>query len=168
MRLHVVAMAGRERAPTRRSSSGPRVDFVLSLQARELVMIEAAIVGLGFWGRQLVQAVQGRSETIRFAAAVEPRSNEMLPFAEQYALRLRDYAQVLADPAIDAIVIANTNSLHAEYAIRAAQAGKHVFVEKPMALTAADARATVEACRRANVALTGRLQLAFPSGPRSN
>lgn len=117
-------------------------------------MIEAAIVGLGFWGRQLVQAVQGRSERIRFTAAVEPRLNETVSFAEQYGLRLRDYAQVLADPAIDAIVIANTNSLHADYAIRAAQAGKHVFVEKPMALTAADARATVEACRRANVALT--------------
>ena len=44
------------------------------------------------------------------------------------------------DAAIDAIVIANTNSLHGEYARRAAAAGKHVFVEKPLALSARDAR----------------------------
>lgn len=118
-------------------------------------MIDAAIVGLGFWGRQLVRAVHGRSDSIRFTAAIERRLNETVPFAEQHGLTLHeDYAQVLGDSAITAIVIANTNSLHAEYAIRAARAGKHVFVEKPMALTAAAARDMIEACKRANVVLT--------------
>ena len=117
-------------------------------------MIDAAIVGVGVWGRHLVRAVHGGSDRIRFTAAVGQRPDETMPFAEQHGLRVRDFAQVLGDPAIAAVVIANTNSLHAEYAIRAAQAGKHVFVEKPMALTARDARETVEACRRADVVLS--------------
>src|SRR5688572_13825466 len=117
-------------------------------------MIDAAIVGLGFWGRQLVQAVYGTSDKIRFTAVVDTQPGETSPVAQQYGLRVCDYARVLVDPAIDAIVVANTNSLHGEYARRAANAGKHVFVEKPMALNARDARATVEACRRAGVVLT--------------
>ena len=116
-------------------------------------MIDAAIVGLGFWGCHLVRAVQGASDGIRFTRAAERREGDKAAFAEQHALRLGDYDEILADPAVDAVVIANVNSSHAEYAIRAARAGKHVLVEKPMALTAADARATVEACRRANVVL---------------
>ena len=117
-------------------------------------MIDAAIVGLGFWGRQLVQAVHGASDKIRFTAAVERRPEETASIAQQYGLRIGDYDGVLADAAIEAIVIANTNSLHGEYARRAAAAGKHVFVEKPLALSARDARQTVEACRRAGVVLT--------------
>lgn len=117
-------------------------------------MINAAIVGLGYWGRQLVRAVHGTSHSIRFTTAVEQRVHDAVHFAQQHGLTLcEDYSQVLADPGITALVIAHTNSLHAGYAIRAAQAGKHVFVEKPMALTAASARETVEACRTANVVL---------------
>ena len=54
---------------------------------------------------------------------------------------------------IDAVYIALPNSMHAEYTIRAAQAGKHVLCEKPMATSLADCRAMIEACRKANVKL---------------
>jgi predicted dehydrogenase len=54
---------------------------------------------------------------------------------------------------IDAVYIALPNSMHAEYTIRAARAGKHVLCEKPMATTLADCRAMIEACRKANVKL---------------
>ena len=52
---------------------------------------------------------------------------------------------------IDAVYVSLPNSLHAEWTIRAAEAGKHVFCEKPLAVTAADGRRMVEACRAAGV-----------------
>jgi 1,5-anhydro-D-fructose reductase (1,5-anhydro-D-mannitol-forming) len=61
--------------------------------------------------------------------------------------------KLLADPEVDAVYIATPNSLHAEQAVRAAQAGKHVLVEKPMAITAADGERMIEACRRHGVKL---------------
>lgn len=117
-------------------------------------MIDAAIIGLGRWGRHLVQSVQGSSETIRFVAAVQPQRDKALEFAQQHDLELfDDYSRVLGDGRIDAVVLAHTNSLHVEYAVRAAQSGKHVFCEKPLALTAGNALEAVEACRKANVML---------------
>jgi 1,5-anhydro-D-fructose reductase (1,5-anhydro-D-mannitol-forming) len=62
-------------------------------------------------------------------------------------------AELLADPAVDAVYISSTNERHAEQAIAAAAAGKHVLCEKPLALTLAEARAIVAACARAGVVL---------------
>jgi 1,5-anhydro-D-fructose reductase (1,5-anhydro-D-mannitol-forming) len=75
--------------------------------------------------------------------------------AQAYAIpRIYDsIADALADPAIDAVFISTPNSLHASHTIAAAQAGKHVLVEKPMATNAADARAMVDACATAGVKL---------------
>jgi 1,5-anhydro-D-fructose reductase (1,5-anhydro-D-mannitol-forming) len=60
---------------------------------------------------------------------------------------------LLADPAVDAVYISTTNELHAAQAIAAAVAGKHVLCEKPLAMNLANARAIVEACRKAGVVL---------------
>lgn len=59
----------------------------------------------------------------------------------------------LRDPAVEVVYIASPNALHAEQTIRAAQAGKHVLVEKPMALTVDDAQRMIDACETANVQL---------------
>jgi predicted dehydrogenase len=113
-----------------------------------------AILGLGGWGRRLVDAVQGRSEQVGFAAAVvtDPAKHEAYAALRGLALG-RDYRAVLADPAIDGIVIATPHSRHAEHAVAAAEAGKPVFVEKPLALTLADARRIAAACDAAPVPL---------------
>jgi len=63
------------------------------------------------------------------------------------------YAELLEDPAVDAVYIGLPNGLHEEWTIRAAQAGKHVLCEKSLALNSAAARRMVEACRDANVLL---------------
>ena len=58
------------------------------------------------------------------------------------------YEALLADPEIDAVYVPLPNNLHAAWSIRAADAGKHVLCEKPLAATAAEARAMFEAARR--------------------
>jgi predicted dehydrogenase len=118
-------------------------------------MITAAIVGLGWWGQTLVESVQGSSDAIRFeVAATRTSSDQARAFADQHGLRMLDTLEsVLALHELDAIVLATPHSLHAQQVIAAATAGKHVFCEKPFALTTADAQAAVDAVRSAGVAL---------------
>lgn len=64
-----------------------------------------------------------------------------------------DFDEIRRNPDIDAVYIALPNSMHAEYTVRAAQAGKHVLCEKPMATSLADCRTMIRACRESNVKL---------------
>ncbi|HLX81530.1 MAG TPA: Gfo/Idh/MocA family oxidoreductase [Burkholderiales bacterium] len=116
-------------------------------------MIDAAIVGLGRWGRSLVESVQGKSGRLRFVRGVDP-SPEAREFAARHGLKFSaDHAGAISDPAVNAIVLATPHSLHLEQVLAAARAGKAVFCEKPLALKAADAARMIEACDRAGVAL---------------
>src|SRR5690349_1210256 len=115
-------------------------------------MLSAAIVGLGRWGRNLVEAVQGRSDRIRFTHAVVRRPEEAREFAARHALGVStDFAAMLADREVQAVVLTTPHSLHVEQIVAAAAAGKPVFCEKPLALTLADAERAISACRRAGV-----------------
>jgi predicted dehydrogenase len=118
-------------------------------------MITAAQVGLGWWGKTLVESVQGTSDVIQFVAAVSRRpSDDHRQFAAAQHLTLHpSYAAVLADPSVQAVVLATPHSLHSAQVIAAAAAGKHVFCEKPFALTQADAEAAVAATQAAQVTL---------------
>ena len=64
-----------------------------------------------------------------------------------------NFDEILHNPAIDAVYVALPNSMHAEYTIRAAKAGKHVLCEKPMATTSPSAESMIAACKAANVKL---------------
>ena len=118
-------------------------------------MINAAIVGLGWWGKTLVEAVSGVSDDIKFVAATtRSLSDEAKAFCAEHDMELREsFEDIIADPAIDAVVLVTPNSVHAQQTIAAAEHGKHVFCEKPFALTGADARAAVDACEKAGVTL---------------
>lgn len=118
-------------------------------------MINAAIVGLGWWGKTLVESVSGISEDIKFVAATtRSQSDEDKAFCELHNMELREsYENILSDPDIDAVVLVTPNSLHSGQTIAAAEHGKHVFCEKPFAMTGFDARAAVDACEKANVSL---------------
>jgi len=117
-------------------------------------MLRAAICGAGHWGTRLISSVQGKSEKIVFAAAVTRDPAGKRPLADRFGLKLTDsYAGVLADPAIDAVVLATPHSQHAAEIAAAAKAGKHVFAEKPFTLTRADAEAAIAACRAAGITL---------------
>ena len=118
-------------------------------------MINAAIVGLGWWGKTLVESVQGTSHDIQFVAgSSRVASPELRAFAEAQKLRLHEsYGAVLADPSVHAVVLATPHSLHPQQVVAAARAGKHVFCEKPFALTRSDAEAAADATETAGVAL---------------
>jgi predicted dehydrogenase len=117
-------------------------------------MIEAAIVGLGRWGKTLVEAVQGKSDKLRFTHAVSRNPDRLRDFAGRRQLVVvGELTQVLADPAIHAVVLATPHSLHCDQVIPAALAGKAVFCEKPLTLTKADAERAIAACREAGVVL---------------
>lgn len=117
-------------------------------------MLRAAICGAGHWGSRLIESVQGRSGKIRFVAAVTRDPVALKPLGERFGLGLTTrYADVLADPAIDAVVLATPHSRHADEIAAAARAGKHVFVEKPFTLTRASAAGAIEACRKAGITL---------------
>ena len=118
-------------------------------------MINAAMIGLGWWGKTLVEAVQGVSGDIQFvAAASRTQSDDYKAFCASHGLTFHQtYEQALADPNVTAVVLATPHSLHSPQVIAAAQAGKHVFCEKPFALTKADAEAAVAATKKAGVTL---------------
>jgi predicted dehydrogenase len=118
-------------------------------------VVSAAIVGLGWWGKTLVESVQGASDVVRFTqVATRTISPEVQAFAGDHGLRVAEgYEAVLADPELDAVVLATPHSLHSAQVIAAAEAGKHVFCEKPLALTKDEAEAAVEAVQRAGVTL---------------
>jgi len=117
-------------------------------------MLRKAIFGAGHWGRRLIELVHGKSGKIRFVAAVTRDPAGQRALADRFGLALTDrYADVLADSAIDAVVLATPHSQHAAEIAAAARAGKHVFVEKPFTLTRADAERAIAACRAAGITL---------------
>jgi len=117
-------------------------------------MINAAVVGLGWWGKTLVESGE-HSDAIRFVAgATRTLSPEIEAFAKEKQLRLAlSYEALLADPAIDAVVLATPHSMHGGQVTAAAAAGKHVFCEKPFTLTKREAEAAVAAVQKAGVTL---------------
>ncbi len=118
-------------------------------------MINAAMVGLGWWGKTLVEAVQGESDKIRFVAGTtRSLSDDAKTFAEAQGFELREsYGDIVNDPDIDAVVLATPHSAHVPQIVEAAQAGKHIFCEKPFALTKGEAEEAVNAVETAGVAL---------------
>lgn len=120
----------------------------------EKMMIDAAIFGLGRWGKNLVRSVQGKSTKIQFKYGVVQYPEKYDDFAQEADFNVTADAQaVLADPQISAIILATPHILHVEQIIAAAKAGKAVFCEKPLALTSAQALKAVQACDLANVQL---------------
>ena len=118
-------------------------------------MIKAAIVGLGWWGKTLVEAVQDSSKAIHFVAGTtRTMSPEVQAFAKAQDSQLHgSYEELHKDKNIDAVVLSTPHSMHVPQIIAAAKAGKHVFWEKPFALTGAEAETAVEAVRKAGVTL---------------
>jgi predicted dehydrogenase len=116
-------------------------------------MINCAIVGLGRWGRNLVEAAQDNAR-LTVSRAVETNIERARSFCAEHRLGLTDDLDaVLADPAIDAVLLATPHSLHMTQVIASAAARKQVFCEKPLALRRDHAMRMFDACRAAGVML---------------
>jgi len=117
-------------------------------------MIRAAIVGLGWWGRTIVDSVQGKSDKITFVAGNTRTRAKAEDFCKQHKIDLRDdLDSIFKDREIDAVIFTTPHSQHEEHVKRAAQAGKHICVEKPFTLTVASARAALDTVKKAGIVL---------------
>lgn len=117
-------------------------------------MIKSAIVGLGWWGQHIAVCLQEQGAKLQFVRGVDPRVDELGAVAEKFnvpiAASLND---VLGDPEIEAVILATPHSVHEDQIVASAEAGKHVFAEKPLTLSLAGAKRAVDACTAANVVL---------------
>ncbi|MPY93476.1 MAG: oxidoreductase [Acidimicrobiia bacterium] len=100
-----------------------------------------AVVGGGYWGKNIVRVM---SELGALAAVVDQDHEVAARLAAEHGSRTATFEEVLADEGIDAVAIALPASLHFSATMRALDAGKHVFVEKPLALHLDDAKKLVD------------------------
>lgn len=117
------------------------------------------IVGLGRISMDHFMPAVELSKSGKITALVSGHREKAEKQAAQYNVpspsiySYENYDEIAQNKDIDAVYIALPNSMHAEYTIRAAKAGKHVLCEKPMATSVADCKAMIEACRKHNVKL---------------
>jgi predicted dehydrogenase len=130
--------------------------------------VRVGVVGLGYWGPNIARnlaAIDGCE--VRWLCDGDPRALERLASSFPGASTTTKLDELLADGELDAIALATPVPTHAELAIAVARAGKHCFVEKPLATSAADAEAAVEAAADARrVLMVGHLLEYHPAVER--
>ena len=116
--------------------------------------VRIALIGMGWWGKKMLAVLQAAPKDIRVVRAVEPNTESVAALCAERGVTLStDYADALADPAVEAVVLATPHDLHGGQIEAAVAAGKHVFCEKPLALTKAGAVKAVNLCRGAGLVL---------------
>jgi len=115
--------------------------------------MKVACIGMGWWSDVLADAIK-RSGKLEIVSCYSRSEEKRRKFASRYGCTpAASFEQILADKRIEAIINTTPNSVHLETTVAAAAARKHVFLDKPIANTIADARFITEACRQANVVL---------------
>ena len=115
-------------------------------------MLGVAVVGLGWWGRVVVPLLKG-SAKFRVVLGVDPRPEAAAFAAQQGIAHAEKFETALKRPDVEAVVLCTPHSLHNEQILKAAAAKKHVFCEKPLAMSRADVLKAVKACNDNKVAL---------------
>ena len=109
---------------------------------------------MGWWSDVLADAMQ-RSGKLKIVSCYSRAEDKRKAFAQKYGCAAAPtYRHILRDPEVEAIVNTTPNNIHLQTTQPAAAAGKHVFLDKPIANTIADARAITEACDDAAVVLS--------------
>lgn len=130
-------------AQTRRDA-GPRSRDLNKMMSHKP---RVGVVGCGYWGKNLVRNF---SELGALEALVDTSTSTLDALITRHGGRAAEFSEALADPAIDALVIAAPATQHFSLALQGIEAGKHVFVEKPLALYVRDAEKLVERAERAD------------------
>lgn len=115
--------------------------------------VKVASIGIGWWSNVLADAVK-QDDHIEIVTCYTRSDPKRKRFADKYGCgQESSYEDVLKRPDVDAVLLTTPNQVHAEQIIAAAEAGKHVFADKPMTLTTQEARRVVEACKQHGVIL---------------
>ncbi len=143
--IHAQASPAQQGVPTDRSSSlGRKVGY--------------AVIGLGRIAGHFLSAA-GLTTNSQVTALVSGHRDKADRIAAQYGVpsssiyNYENFDQIAHNPSVDAVYVALPNSMHAEYTIRAARAGKHVLCEKPMSTNVAEAEQMIAVCKAAHVKL---------------
>ena len=115
-------------------------------------MLNVAVVGLGWWGRTIAGLLK-RNPRISLVRCVDVSLAAGKFAAEQGIPFTNDFTAAIDDPDVEAVILCTPHSQHCEQIVRAANAKKHVFCEKPLSLSRADALKAVAACNASGVAL---------------
>jgi predicted dehydrogenase len=128
-------------------------------------MVNVALIGFGWWGKNLAKAMEGERSKLRLAMIVTKEPSEASEYCQSNHIILsNEFDDALSNPQIQAIVLATPHSMHSDQIVAAAKAGKHVFCEKPLALTYEDAVTAIRACEENNVRLAvGQNKRFWPS-----
>jgi predicted dehydrogenase len=141
---------------TRLAVAGAASQVVSPLLAQSDRKIGYCMIGLGRISMDHFMPGLLTSKNSRLTGLVSGHREKALAQAAKYGVpessiySYENMDQIKNNPAIDAVYVALPNSMHAEYTIRSARAGKHVLCEKPMATTVADSQAMIKACKDAN------------------
>ncbi|HVA87824.1 MAG TPA: Gfo/Idh/MocA family oxidoreductase [Candidatus Saccharimonadales bacterium] len=128
--------------------------------------VGVGIVGSGHMARTYAQCLAVHTTGTRFAAIAGGSRAPLL--AAEYSVPVEPSLDaLLARSDVDAVIVATPHSLHLPQTLAAAKAGRHVYVEKPMALSVAECDAMIAACRAAGVILTVNQVSRFRSSPRT-
>lgn len=134
--------------------------FPLSGSFRKKERLGVALVGLGYYSTDLLAPALQLTRYCSLKGIVTGSPEKAMRWQQQYGVpekntyNYQSFDKIAGNADIDVIYIVLPPSMHAEYAIKAANAGKHVWCEKPMALTVAECRAMIEACKKNRVKLS--------------
>ncbi len=124
------------------------------------------VIGLGRIANHFLEGAKNSGRS-RITALVSGHRDKAERIAAQYGVphesiySYDDFDRIATNPSIDAVYVALPNSMHAEYTMRAAKAGKHVLCEKPMAINSAECTRMIDACKEAHVKLMIAYRLHF-------
>ena len=124
-------------------------------------VLNVAVIGLGWWGRTIVALLRNNTK-LNVVKVVDLSGTPGQAFATEQGIAFEsDFQAVLRDPNVHAVVLCTPHSLHCEQIVAAANAGKHVYCEKPLSMSRAEVLRAVEAVRVNGVALAVGHEMRF-------
>ncbi|KAB7730056.1 gfo/Idh/MocA family oxidoreductase [Rudanella paleaurantiibacter] len=135
-------------------------ETLLAQSAPKKDKLGVALVGLGYYSTDLLAPALQKTEHCYLAGIVTGTPAKAEKWKKQYNIpdknvyNYQNFDQIANNPDIDVVYVVLPPSMHREYVVRAAKAGKHVWVEKPMAVTAKECQDMIDACKKAGVSLS--------------
>ena len=145
-------VSGRKQYRRRSSGSDNQQVAHKSRKSEYRTMIKAAVVGLGWWGQTILRQLSN-STIVRPVLCVDLLDSARAAASALGFATSPDFDDALAHPDVQAVILCTPQQLHADQIVAAARSGRHVFCEKPLCTTAADAERAIAAVRKAGVQL---------------